>query len=124
QRLAGDLPRGVLVARLDEAPGPQKAADVVGAEGRRLGHRRASWCFPPACAIVYTTWGRRRGNLDRSRVVSSAAFPQHCECPLRRRHLTGVPLGPPGAQGPRRGGWAGTGSPPPVTTKGALAWPG
>src|SRR3546814_6912693 len=43
QGLAGDLARRVLLARLDEAPGPQKAADVVGAEGALHGHPDVSW---------------------------------------------------------------------------------
>src|SRR3546814_4254885 len=42
QCLAGDLARRVLLARLDEAPGPQKAADVV-AEGALHGHPDVSW---------------------------------------------------------------------------------
>src|SRR3546814_12337049 len=57
QGLAGDLARRVLLARLDEAPGPQKAAHVVGAEWALQGHPDVSWFSRLLVGLLYNVTG-------------------------------------------------------------------
>src|SRR3546814_1940759 len=72
QGLAGDLARRVLLARLDEAPGPQKAADVVGAEGELHGHPDVSWFSRLLVGLLYNVKASLgKGDRQSTRLNSS-----------------------------------------------------